>query len=263
MAREYNFTGSGAITSGTVLIGPIDADGMLGMSLQVASIGASGGLTVQQSNDGVTWQTGLLHNTTGSNSSTLNNVGVFWVNLVGRYVRVTVQTSITSGNTVLNARLTQHKLSELPSSLTGLNVSVLPATPSGTNVMGSVTNILNASAGMGTQWLYHRLVQSAAGTNAASVKTSASRVGKIYGYNAAASGRFLKLYNKNSAPVVGTDVPVLTIALKAQDVFNIDVSALGIWFSVGLAYAITGGVTDADTTPVAANDVVGLNIVYI
>lgn len=109
MAREYNFTGSGAISSGTVLIGPIDADDMLGMSLQVASLGASGVLNVQQSNDGITWQTTLMHNSTGSNGST-QGAGMHWVNLVGRYVRVTVQTSITAGSTVLNARLTQHKL---------------------------------------------------------------------------------------------------------------------------------------------------------
>lgn len=106
-------------------------------------------------------------------------------------------------------------------------------------------------------------VAAAASTNATSVKASPAN---LYGFYlsapaAAAATAFLKLYDKASAPVVGTDVPVLTIPIVSTTTlaglvqFNGD---LGIPFFNGLAYAITGAVADSDTTAVAANAVHGI-----
>jgi hypothetical protein len=60
-------------------------------------------------------------------------------------------------------------------------------------------------------------VVSAASTNATLVKPSA---GALFGwlfYNTAAYDVFVKFYDKATAPVVGTDVPVLTVKVKAGD----------------------------------------------
>lgn len=98
---------------------------------------------------------------------------------------------------------------------------------------------------------------AAASTNATSVKTSAGRIYEVHLCNLAASAKFLKLYNKASAPVVGTDTPVATYPI-APNGGRIDFTSFnGISFATGIAYAITGAVGDADATAVAANDVVG------
>jgi hypothetical protein len=58
-------------------------------------------------------------------------------------------------------------------------------------------------------------------------------------------------------------VPVMTIELPQNVPINLaDVfGAAGAYFTTGLAYAITGGQADNDTTAVGAGDVV-VNIVY-
>jgi hypothetical protein len=107
-----------------------------------------------------------------------------------------------------------------------------------------------------------RLLSAAATTNSNLVKNAAGRLFKIRGYNAKAAVAYLKLYNKATAPTVGTDTPVVTIPLKASDQFDIDFGALGIGFATGIGIGLTGAVADADTTALVAADVVGLNIFY-
>jgi len=106
-----------------------------------------------------------------------------------------------------------------------------------------------------------RIVSAAASTNATSAKASAGNVYAVKGYNAAASARYLKLYNKASAPTVGTDVPRLTIYIPASTAFALD-WPMGHYFSTGIAYALTTGSADADTGALTAGDVLGLNVEY-
>lgn len=138
-----------------------------------------------------------------------------------------------------------------------VNLNSLPA---GTSLIGDVGGQVRATTG-GISTV-SRLTSAAATTNATSVKSSAGRVYKITGYNAAAAVRYLKIYNKASAPTVGTDVPVVTIALKATDSFNIDFSNIGQYFATGIAYALTTGSADSDTGALTLADVTGLNIWY-
>ena len=105
-----------------------------------------------------------------------------------------------------------------------------------------------------------RLPSAAASTNATSVKAAAGDVFAISGYNAAATVRYLKLYDKASAPTVGTDVPFATLALKPLDAFRFDFPSL--FMPTGIAYAMTTGAADADTGALTAADVVGFNIFY-
>lgn len=107
-----------------------------------------------------------------------------------------------------------------------------------------------------------RIVSAAASTNATSAKASAGKVHNIVGWNAAAALRYLKLYNKASAPTVGTDTPVLTIPLQNGALFNIQFPNGGMYFSTGIAYALTVNAADSDATALTAADVLGLNIAY-
>lgn len=105
-----------------------------------------------------------------------------------------------------------------------------------------------------------RIPSSAATTNATSAKASAGNVFRVSGHNANAAVRYLKLYNKASAPTVGTDTPALTIALPATQSFSFDFA--GHWFATGIAFALTTGAADADTGAVGAGDILGLNVTY-
>lgn len=117
-------------------------------------------------------------------------------------------------------------------------------------------------AGRGSGITVYRLLTAAATTNATSIKATPGKLAKITAFNAATSLRYLKLYNKASAPTVGTDTPIATLAMPPSAMFEFNLADIGLIFTAGIAYAITTGSADADTTAVTAGDIVGLNIFY-
>ncbi len=97
---------------------------------------------------------------------------------------------------------------------------------------------------------------SANSTNATNVWNLPS---KLYGfdfYNTNAAARWLKFYNKASAPTVGSDTPVMTVGLKPGDHSRLMID-YGVYFSLGLSFCFTTGVADSDTGAVAANEITG------
>lgn len=106
----------------------------------------------------------------------------------------------------------------------------------------------------------HRLLSSAATTNAGVAKAASGDLRKVIGRNVSASVIYLKIFNKAAAPAVGTDTPLLTIPLAPTANFDLDFE--GQYFGTGIAYAFTSGVGDADTGSIAAGDVLGLNITF-
>lgn len=130
----------------------------------------------------------------------------------------------------------------------------------GSNLIGRA--VADASAATGGIASTSRIVSAAASTNATSAKASAGRVYAIQGYNAATSVRYLKIYNKASAPTVGSDTPVKTLALPPSCGFAFDWPN-GYSFATGIAYALTTGSADADTGALTSGDVLGLNVDYV
>lgn len=106
-----------------------------------------------------------------------------------------------------------------------------------------------------------RIPSAAASTNATSAKMTPGILYSVIGFNAAAAARYLKIYDKESAPTVGTDTPKLTITLPASTAFTIDFPT-PVEFRAGIAYALTTGVADNDTGALTAADVTGLNVIY-
>jgi hypothetical protein len=136
------------------------------------------------------------------------------------------------------------------------------------NTINAYNSFTFSSVFNGTTWdrakkpnVYARLLSSAATTNATSVKATPGDVFKFTGNNTTATKRYLKFYNKASAPTVGTDTPILTFPLLGSAAFDISITQ-GAYFSTGIAYAITGAAADADTTAVSAGDIECLNILY-
>lgn len=127
----------------------------------------------------------------------------------------------------------------------------------------AVTQPVSGNVGLAAQtsggWSVSRLL-AAGSTNATSVKGSAGQVGGWYLFNAATATRYLKLYNKASAPTVGTDTPFMTIPIPAGAAANVELTA-GVAMGTGIAFALTTGVADSDTGAVTANDVV-VNLLY-
>jgi hypothetical protein len=136
----------------------------------------------------------------------------------------------------------------------------LPVTASGAvSLAGGNANIgvvyLGQSATASGPILRYKLL-SAASTNSTLILSGQH---KVLGYsfcNTGASFAFLKLYNKATAPTVGTDTPVETIGIPPNStavLFN----PIGVSYSLGIGLAVTGGYADADTTAVTAGQVIG------
>ena len=143
----------------------------------------------------------------------------------------------------------------------GPAVPVHSVTQSGTWNIGTVTTVTAAAAtttpANGTS--YNAV--SAASTNATSVKASAGNLFEITASNVTATATFVKLYNKASAPTVGTDVPVLTISVPANTTVAMQFGSQGKRFATGIALAVTAAAAATDTAAAVAG--VQLNATYI
>ena len=104
-----------------------------------------------------------------------------------------------------------------------------------------------------------RIPSSEANTNPTSAKATAGSLFHVNGYNSSATITYLKFYDKATAPTVGTDTPVLTLALPALAVFSYDLQ--GFVFATGIAYGLTTAAADNGTAAPAAAAVLGLNVV--
>ena len=104
---------------------------------------------------------------------------------------------------------------------------------------------------------------SLATTNANVVKASGGNLYSIVAIGLSSTVRFLKLYNKATAPIVGTDIPVMTIPIPANTQgagISIPFS-MGVNFSLGISIAITAGSADNDSVAILDNEVL-INLTY-
>lgn len=100
-------------------------------------------------------------------------------------------------------------------------------------------------------------VAAANTTNATSVKAAPGIVNSVNIFNASAAKSYLKLYDKASAPTVGSDTPIATIGIGAGLPRDVTFPG-GLPFLLGIAYATTTGIADSDATAVALNDLHGV-----
>lgn len=92
---------------------------------------------------------------------------------------------------------------------------------------------------------------SAATNNSTLVRAGKISLGTISATNTTATAAFLKLYDKATAPVCGTDIPKWTIPLPvaANGGGHADPNLVtGVWFTLGLGFCIVGGIADNDNT---------------
>lgn len=97
-----------------------------------------------------------------------------------------------------------------------------------------------------------------ADTNAAIIKAAA---GRVYGYtiaNPSAAAKFVRLYNKATAPNPAADnaLIVRTIMIPAGGIASYHLGAGMAGFTNGIGIAATGAIGDTDATALAANDLI-------
>ena len=123
----------------------------------------------------------------------------------------------------------------------------------------SFTRAINRNQRTCTSWSgFPAQLVSAATTNATSVLAAPCELTKLTASNVNAAARYLKIYDKASAPTVGTDIPVATYILPGNATgagTNIPLT-IPDSFQFGFAFAITVEATVAGATAVAANEIV-------
>lgn len=137
-----------------------------------------------------------------------------------------------------------------------VSMTALPALAAGTNTAGNFQ-----MAGRTTSTCLQTRIRSASSVNATSVKATAGAIYHISVFNSAATRVSLKIYNKASAPTVGTDSPIATFPIASNSGREISIP-LGLPCSAGIAYAITANVGDTDATAVVLDDLNGF-ILYV
>jgi hypothetical protein len=135
-----------------------------------------------------------------------------------------------------------------------------------TNVVGETGRLLAVGPSQfnGSTWdpnvkpnVSKRIASSAASGNPDFLKGSAGELTKFWGLNGAAI-TYVQIYNKATAPTIGTDTPIFTYPVAANALFDVTIPNGGYYFATGIAYAFT---TDAaGTTGAAAAAVTSCNI---
>jgi hypothetical protein len=101
---------------------------------------------------------------------------------------------------------------------------------------------------------------SVVGTNSTLVLGRQAYFGGGAVSNTTATVYYFKLYNKATAPVCGTDIPVWTVALPASITTTLPTLSEGVTFGLGVGFCITGALADNDTTNAAVGIVVDLAV---
>jgi hypothetical protein len=112
-------------------------------------------------------------------------------------------------------------------------------------VTGSGTFLTSPSTNTG-----YALVTTAS-TNGALIVAGTKILNEITISNLTAAIIYVKLYNKATAPTVGTDVPLVTIPVPVGGLVALEFGAMGKRFNLGLGIAVTGAAAATDTTAVA------------
>lgn len=229
----------------------------------------TGALSPQCTVNGTTWVTmsgaSVIRNLSGDALAATISSGaqsVYALSAPGCVkIRITALAAVTGTATVtINANSSPNSIT-VATALPAGAAAIGAVTGSGTfTTSGTTTATLAASStvtpvpltAQGCSTTSHTI--SAASTNATNVKNGVGVVCTIQISNINAAARYLKLYNKASAPTVGTDTPVMTIMLPptSNQVFNF--APFGLRFSTGISFALTTGITVADTGAVSVSE---------
>lgn len=235
-AANSNLASGTPTPNSFVLLSATDADTL---ALQISGTFV-GTVVVQGSIDGQNWLTlsSLINIAGGASVASLTAPAIVQADVAGlSYVRITAS-AYTSGTINVSASLSDN------TGVVGVDGAVVLGT--GSNSIGTVSTPSGSAIS----------VVSTAGLNSSVQKASAGNLFEITVSNPTATPAYVKLYNKATAPTVGTDVPVMTIPVAATaagvGTVSIPFGNIGKRFTAGIGVAITGAAAAADTTNAVA-----------
>ncbi len=208
-----------------------------------------GTVTFQQSNDNGTWSDVVAQKSGDVLNPYVTSVSsnlLIKIPTLAKYARVRV-VSYTSG--IIEGTCYAYKEVNDTGQISSTGEIVIAANQTvgldaGTNTIGTV----KVTPAITDNPIYQNVI-SAVGVNSTLVQAGQSNMGILHIVSTAATPRYLKFYNKATAPIVGTDIPLFTIALATGASPFVLPALVGINFSLGLAFAIVLGVEDSSTTP--------------
>lgn len=232
-AAQLNVTGSASALNADLF--STTCDGYRSLCLQVNGT-FTGTIAIQVSNDNTNWFSLAgkpAGDTAGNLATTVTTQTIFTANLNGyQFIRARF-TLYTSGTASAIAYFSRESIPIAAVSLSPTN------TVTGSTTTSGVT-------------LY--TVNSGATTNAANIKSTAANLYGISAMNTSATTKYVRFYSKATTPTVGTDVPIMVVAVPATSSKEIQyIPALRV--ATGLGVSITGGAAATDATAVAAGDV--------
>lgn len=251
----FPFTQAGVIAINTVLLN-IDCLRFRSLSIQSVSIGTTGVVTPEWSNDGTNWVAATITTAAGATATTFNAAGLWQTPVFARYFRLRLSTATTAGTTTLAVAAYSQGAALLPTQPVSGTVTANIGTGSlaaGTNAIGDVGVQYRANATGAASALN---VVAAATTNATVVKASAGRLLGFCLTNNATAVRYVKFHNQTTAPTAGSGV-VQTYGIPPNGgTITLSIPG-GVAFTTGIGMTIVTGALATDATAVAANDVVG------
>lgn len=132
--QEFTFSQAGVIALNTVLM-TIDCLNFRSLSIQCTSMGTSGVVTFEWSNNGTTWATNFAAvNGTAGPVTTMNFVGVVSTPVYARYLRLRLSTATTAGTTAFNLNASQSPSTAMTQIIGSVGVA------NGTNRIGLVAS---------------------------------------------------------------------------------------------------------------------------
>lgn len=232
----------------------------------------TGALSLQGTVDGAAWitsnsamafqnyNTGVLSNTVPTGVQSIYSVSCMGM----KKIRVTGLGAMT-GTAVVTINATNspgavainNPLPVGTNSIGNLGTVTTVSTVTGaTTVSGSLATPIPLTA-QGSSTYFHLI--SAASTNATAVKGSVGVINSITVSNTNAAVRFFKLYNKATTPTIGTDTPVLTLAVPPGQTVIYSCAPFGCRLSSGIGIGLTTGIAVADTGAVGVDISVSIN----
>lgn len=217
----------------------------------------TGTITIQGDNDNNFATAYSINSLNLSTNTIVTTVTATNTNLIipirSRWFRLRYTSAGTGSATVAVGKLAHETNANFT---TVLNPSLTVAQTGTWNVgqTGTWSNIIAVSSAQG--YSTGASFISASSNNATLLKTGATTAGWLRFTNISATTCYLRLYNKATAPIPGTDVTLNLVALLPNESFVMEVAA-GIRYPLGLGFAITRNFSLLDNTPINANEVIG------
>lgn len=258
----FTYSVAGVIAINTVLLN-IDCLRFRSLSIQATSIGTTGVVTPEWSNDGVTWVAATITTAAGATATTFNAAGLWQTPVFARYFRLRLSTATTAGTTTLAVAAYSQGAALLPTQPVSGSVTV-SGTVTANIGTGSLAAGTNAIGDVGIQYRANATgaatpanVNCPATPAAQQIKGTAGRLLLVALTNTNAAARWLKVWNTASAGVtLGTTAALTEIAIPPNQTINLAFDG-GLGFGTAITIAVTGGQGLTNNAAVTLGDVTG------